>query len=360
MRLEEIVAIFLLYFTGPGPTWSQPSFPQEKEYLVYELSPIGEQRGITWTYDLVDGVTYQYAYEKAWASKGLDVAGPTRWQPGSTGDYPIRVHITSATIRSFNPETRKLKSWTRAYNKTVQKLISGKDRKSRLFHNLESDILMPYQKMLERRISEINGVTAIFDTPYIGSWHGDFEPSFDLILQISENTDTERLSDVLYDLAERTSQDAFILEMKSDSPNPHHSAFYDDVGHLHYPQIQVIFETPLTIIQRAAVARALHNQGIQEFSISEAYFFVSVINFDDHVSDHITSNSAHFDQTMYRINQAMKEVAMRPGFELKFRLEILYRKSLYVKAINTEDPTDHSRKYLRHNIFETPHVFFLE
>src|SRR5690606_34257175 len=158
MRLEVIVAIILLYLTGPGPTWSQPSLPQEKEYLVNELSLIGEQRGIPWTFDLVDGVSYQYAYEKAWASKGVDIAGPTRWQPGSSGDYPIRVHITSATIRSFNPETRKLKSWTRAYNKTVQKLISGKDRKSRLFHNLESDILMPYQKMLERRISEINGV----------------------------------------------------------------------------------------------------------------------------------------------------------------------------------------------------------
>lgn len=351
MRLQDFFVIFLLCIAGTGSAGNHPGFPS-KEISHNNRILVSDQENRVSISFLTKRSSPGCDNGLYLASGKSDLRSFSVGLADSTEEYLVRVLITSATTRSYNAETRRLKSMTQAYNRTIRKLFNGKHRRSDRFRKLESGILFPYQTILESQIEAIDGVVAKFGPPFIGSWQGHFEPSFDLLLHISDSADTPKLSDLVFDLAERTSQDAIILEMESELEVGNYRTFFDDEGILHYPQIRVRFGGSLNLLQKASIASQLHRYGISDFSIGKDFIFVSIISLEDVSPEYPTERDIHLDQMMRRITQAVDEVASIHGDGLKAKVEVVHLKSKYVETVNTQDAKNQFRKYKRNNIFE--------
>src|SRR5690606_8880305 len=165
------------------------------------------------------------------------------------------------------------------YNNVAKEISQGNLENQEQFTTLQHKILDAYQEHIEEKVSKIRGVNVNFNQPYLGSWQGNHEPSLNMTLSISPNADTGAISGLLFDLDENTSQDAFILEERSEIEGRTPLTEFDEAGMMHYPQIRVNFNSQLTVAEKSIIAQRLKSKGIEEFSIDGDYFIVSIIDF---------------------------------------------------------------------------------
>lgn len=126
-----------------------------------------------------------------------------------------------------------------------------------------------------------------------------------MILSISPQANTKKVSDLLFDFAEKYSQDAFILETDSEYEQDVFNGNreiplteFDENNLMHYPQIIYTFDEPITDEQVADLSVALENEGIDAFNINNNEIKVSVIKFfEDTDQQNLTEDEQYEERT---------------------------------------------------------------
>lgn len=262
----------------------------------------------------------------------------------------VQVYITPATVRNFNEETLKLKELTNEYNKVAKEISQGNLENQEEFTNLQHKILDAYQEYIKEKVSKIRGVNVNFNQPYLGSWQGKYEPSLNMTLSISPNADTGAISGLLFDIAENTSQDAFILEERSEIEDRTPLTEFDEEGMMHYPQIRVIFDNQLSVAEKSIIAQRLKNKGVEEFSIDGDYFIVSIIDFN---SETYEQKEEFYTEKVTSITTPFRGEGEKVGTNRVRDVQKHIRKSKYVGARNEGDEQSQTREYDRSDLFET-------
>ncbi len=321
----------------------------QKEYKYFiQLNSALEYAGLS---DSIQVLAYPYDFEGLiWATSSLPKITRPIVSKGirNAGLRQIRILITTATTRAYNRESRQLQSLTAEYENAFQDITSGKVREADSFQGLQNQILQPYQAELDRDISKIDGVNVQFGEPFLGAWEGKPEPSLNMVVCLSDEADTRSLSNLLYDMAERTAQDAFILEEMSGITDRIPLTITTDDGYLHYPQIQIHFAENLDLLEKANVARILLNRGFNEFSIGSDYFFISIVDFEESEVDKIRN----FNKVKKQMNQVIADLKEQVTIDISGRPTVVNRKSLYISSKNASAKKQHTRTYKRRDIFD--------
>lgn len=268
---------------------------------------------------------------------------------GLTPNRDVQVYITPATIRNFNEETLRLKELTNEYNNVAKEISQGNLENQEKFTILQHKILDAYQEHIKEKVSKIRGVNVIFNQPYLGSWEGNYEPSLNMTLSISPNADTGAISGLLFDIAENTSQDAFILEERSEIEDRTPLTEFDEAGMMHYPQIRVNFNSQLSVEEKSIIAQRLKNSGVEDFSIDGDYFIVSIIDFNSETNE---QKEQHYTEKATAITSPFTGEGEKIGTNKVRDVQEHYRKSKYVGARNEGDEQSQTREYDRSDLFE--------
>jgi hypothetical protein len=197
----------------------------------------------------------------------------------------ISALITPATVRAFSPLTKRIQKLSLNYNKLVRQYAKKKDPKIlEKIKTAETQILNDAKQDIIDAVAQIDGVSVKFNDIKRGLWDNAFEPSFNMTLSISPQADTKKLSDLLFDFAEKYSQDSFILESDSeleqdviDGKRSVPLTEEDSNGLINYPQIIYTFAEPITDEQVADLSVALEKEGVSAFNINNNEFQVSII-----------------------------------------------------------------------------------
>ena len=273
----------------------------------------------------------------------------------------ISALITPATVRGFSPLTERIKKLSLNYDKLVKEYGKKKDKKilSKI-KKAEAQILNDAKQEIVDAVSNIDGVSVQFKDNKRGLWAKKFEPSFNMILSISPQADTKKVSDLLFDFAEKYSQDAFILETESELHDEWVNGNIDmplteiDENKLqNYPQIIYTFAEPITDEQVAELSESLENQGVEAFNINNNEIQVSVITF-------LPENNNLTKEEQY--NEKLKDFQSKSSATANAVGEILgsnaldgrnviIKKSSYQGAVN-EDTEDQTRQYDRSDVLK--------
>lgn len=261
----------------------------------------------------------------------------------------VAVYITPATVRGFNLETSRLRDLTNEYNKVASEITKGELINSTRFVELQNEILESYQKEVQREVSKISGVEVEFNSPFLGAWDGNFEPPLNMVLKIAQDADTQSISKLLFDLAEATSQDAFILEENSEITDRTPLTEFSEDGMMHYPQLRINFPSELTVEEKSIAAQALRDNGIQEFSIDGDFLLINVIDFNSETNE-------QQEQNFTKIKETVAALFSGEGSPIRTILtgnvQENVRKSRYVGARNEGDKQSQTREYDRSDLFE--------
>lgn len=273
----------------------------------------------------------------------------------------IGLLITPATVRGYDKFTKRIKKMSLQYDKLVKEFNETKDPKTaKELKKLESQILDAAKKDILEDLSKIDGVAVRFRDAKRGLWRGAFEPSFNMELVISPQADTQKISELLSNFAEKYSQDSFILETNSEYNDAVMSGQramplteFDENGLTHYPQIIYTFDTPITDEQVAALSVKLQKNGIDAFNINNDELKVSVMKFFPEKTpltenEQYAERKQHFENTADSVTTAASDVL---GSNANVTAAITIKKSHYEGAIN-EDSPEQTRKYNRSNFLE--------
>jgi hypothetical protein len=281
--------------------------------------------------------------------------------PKTTSVKDVSVLITPATVRGFNPITKKIKALSLKYDKLVKQF--SKDKNPKVLEQIkktESQITDVAKQEIIDAVADIKGVEVTFKDTNRGLWDGKFEPSFNMNLSISPDADTQKVSDMLYDFSEKYSQDAFILETESElhdewingNVDMPLTEFYDN-DLMHYPKIIYTFAEPITDEQVADLSVSLENEGVDAFSINNNQVEVSVITFlpennnltkDEQYNEKLKDFQSKSSATANAIGQTLGSNALDGH-------NVIIKKSSYQGAIN-EGTEDQTRQYDRSNVLE--------
>src|SRR5690606_13661865 len=165
----------------------------------------------------------------------------------------------------------------------------------------------------------------------------------------SPNADTGAISGLLFDLAENTSQDAFILEERSEIEDRTPLTEIDEAGMLHYPQFRVIFDKQLSVAEKSIIAQRLKNNGVEEFSIDGDYFIVSIIDFSSETNE---QKKKFYAEKSTTITTLFTGEGGKIGTNKVRDVQENFRKSKYVGARNEGDEQSQTREYDRSDLFE--------
>jgi hypothetical protein len=274
----------------------------------------------------------------------------------------VSVLITPATVRAASPLTKRIKALSLKYDKLV-KDFSKKKSKETLdkIKETEAQILNDAKQEIIDDVSKVKGVAVAFGPDKRGLWDGKFEPSLNMVLSISQQADTESVSKMLFDFAEKYSQDAFILESES---NYERDVFegrrgtplteFDENGLMHYPQIIYTFAEPITDEQVADLSVSLQNNGIDAFSINNNDIKVSVIKFfpEDSPLNEDEQNEERKRDLESKSDATEKSAVDVLGPNVSFTPEVRIKKSSYQGARN-EGTEEQTREYDRSNVLES-------
>lgn len=255
------------------------------------------------------------------------------------------VFITPATTRAFDIKTEKLKKLTNEYATLTKNLLDGELENEEKFLSLQQEILEETQKEIEKKLNGLDGVEVSFGAPYIGSWEGNYEPSLNMSLTVTDNH--RAVEQVLYDMAEETSQDAFVLEESSNLDGTPLTEFTPD-GFTHYPQTRIEFDNELTISEKSKLAQDLKKLGFEEFSIDGDYFIISHIDFSENEQQKIEN----YEKSRNALQRIFSEEGGQIGTNGVKKHEVHIRKSKYVGATNEGDTSSETRTYNRSALFE--------
>jgi hypothetical protein len=198
------------------------------------------------------------------------------------------VLFTTATLRNISEITSKLVELTKKYDVEIKKLPliakevfdSEGSKAVRTIKNLAGKILDNYGSFISE-VSESIGVKVISGNYYIGSWNGFFEPSMNISFNITDDTNTQALSDLFNQLAEETSQDAFIIEAVAEQDQEFKKtgkiilATELENGTSIYPQVRIEFKDELSVSEKAGIAKILSEEGFEAFSVGDNFVKMS-------------------------------------------------------------------------------------
>jgi hypothetical protein len=207
-------------------------------------------------------------------------------------------------------------------------------------------------------VSKVKGVAVQLGPDKRGLWDGKFEPSFDMTLSISPQADTQAVRDLLFDFAEKYSQDAFILESESQyerDVREGKKAFplteFDDDGLMHYPQIVYQFANPITEQQVADLSVAMQDNGIDAFSVNENGIQLSVIKFFPDESP-LTEEQKYGEREQdlrSKSEATAKATADVLGRDENTRRVVRIRRSSY-RGATSEGTSEQSRRFDRSDV----------
>jgi len=268
--------------------------------------------------------------------------------------------ITPATVRAFSPVTKKIKEMSLKYDKLVKSYAKNKSKDALAqIKELENKILNEAQQEIVNAVSKIKGVSVRFSTPKTGLWDGMFEPSFNMTLSISKDADTNSVSEMLFDFAEKYSQDAFILEMASEQeqdiregkiPFPL-TVFNEDDNTTTYPQISYKFATPLTDEQVAEISNKLQQNGVDAFSINNEEVTISVLSYPEGELSQEEEQQAKKEDYESKLKGAKGAIDDVLGGVGNGKLDIRIKKSKYIGHTNPK--SEQTREYDRSDVLET-------
>jgi hypothetical protein len=265
----------------------------------------------------------------------------------------ISVLITPATVREATPVTKRIKKLSLNYDKFVKQYAKKKDPKVLAkIKEAENQILNDAKQDIIDEVAKVDGVAVKFSDPKRGLWNGSFEPSFNMILSISPQANTEAVSKLLFDFAEKYSQDAFILETDSEYESDVFSGKrdiplteFDENNLMHYPQIIYTFDEPITDEQVTDLSVELEKNGVEAFNINNNEIKVSVIKFfEDTDQQNLTEDEQYEERTRDLDSKSIaaeKATADVLGPDVKVKPTVRIKKSSYQGAKNegTSDPT---------------------
>lgn len=272
----------------------------------------------------------------------------------------VGVLITPATVRNFSEETGKLKELSLEYDTLVKEYSDTKNPETwAKVKQIESEILDNAQKEIEADIAKMPGVEVEFGKPRMGLWDGKFEPSFNMNLKISEDSDTTATSEMLINFAEKYSQDAFILETDSDLDAEVSNSNidipyteFDGDGMMHYPQINYTFANNLSDQQIADLSNKLQDSGITAFSLNDQELKISVITFlEDNLSEdeQFTRKEQEFRNKLDNSADAIENILGDNGV---YEQAVAIKRSSYQGAKN-EGSSDQTRQYDRGDVLKS-------
>jgi len=280
-------------------------------------------------------------------------------------DTEAQVLFTVATKRAFDIRTEYLKSYTNKYDKLVKMKIEnilkmGIDKFNKEFSETAKYTLVNYAEILKSNIPRFKAKYNVGE-PFLGSWQGFYEPSMNLNINISDDTDTSKLSDLFNKISEETSQDAYIIEMTSDLDE----AFQKDENKLQlfeyqgngisvYPQVIAKFPRELTPFERTQLAKSMKDAKFESYSIGPNFVKISV--FDNGASSDPNTDRAKeredrisfFNDQKTTFENAIKgENTYSEGVELSTQI----KRSAFVEGKKTGE-NELQRKYDRRDVFK--------
>ena len=273
----------------------------------------------------------------------------------------ISALITPATVRGFSPLTERIKKLSLNYDKLVKQYAKKKDPKVLAkIKTAETQILNDTKQEIIDSVAQVDGVAVQFKDSKRGLWDKKFEPSFNMTLSVSPQADTKKLSDLLFDFAEKYSQDAFILETESelhdewvDGKINTPLSEKDSNGLTNYPQIIYTFAEPITDEQLSDLSVELENNGIGAFNINNNELQVSVI-FTEDQDINLTKDEQYEERKRdykSRLESTENAVFSVFGSDGNGSLDIRIKKSSYQGATN-EGTDDQTRQYDRSDVLK--------
>ena len=273
----------------------------------------------------------------------------------------ISALITPATVRAFSPLTKRIQKLSLNYNKLVRQYAKKKDPKVlEKIKNAEAQILNDAKQEIIDAVAKVDGVAVKFNDIKRGLWNKKFEPSFNMILSISPQADTKKLSDLLFDFAEKYSQDSFILETDSELHDEWVNGNInmplsekDSNGLTNYPQIIYTFAEPITDEQLSDLSVALEKEGVAAFNINNNELKVSVF-FTEDQDINLTKDEQYEERKKdYESRLESTETAVFSvfGSNANGSLDIRIKKSNYQGAVNEGSPVQ-TRQYDRSDILK--------
>jgi hypothetical protein len=299
-----------------------------------------------------------------------DIEGFKKWkqsqQVSSKTQAPkfvrdISALITPATVRGFSPITERIKKLSLNYDKLVKQYAKKKDPKVLAkIKTAETQILNDTKQEIIDSVAQVDGVAVQFKDTKRGLWDKKFEPSFNMTLSVSPQADTKKLSDLLFDFAEKYSQDAFILETESelhdewvDGKINTPLSEKDSNGLTNYPQIIYTFAEPITDEQLSDLSVELESNGISAFNINNNELQVSVI-FTQDQDINLTKDEQYEERKRdykSRLESTENAVFSVFGSNGNGSLDIRIKKSSYQGATN-DGTADQTRQYDRSDVLK--------
>ena len=275
----------------------------------------------------------------------------------------ISALITPATVRGFSPLTERIKKLSLNYDKLVKQYAKKKDPKVLAkIKTAEAQILNDAKQEIIDAVAKVDGVAVQFKDTKRGLWDKKFEPSFNMTLSVSPQADTKKVSDLLFDFAEKYSQDAFILETNSDLEDDVINkgremplTEFDENNLMNYPQIIYTFAEPITDEQVADLSVALENEGVDAFNINNNELQVSVIKILSEDEQNNLSNDEQYQERTRDFDSKTIATAKATfdvlGSDGKGTSSIRIKKSSYQGATN-EGSADQTRQFNRSDVFK--------
>jgi hypothetical protein len=274
----------------------------------------------------------------------------------------LDIAITPATTeRKFDKVTARIKSLSEKYDRLVKESEKGIDNSEEI-NNVASQILDAARKQLAARISKVKGASVKFDDDFRGLYNNVFEPSFNLKLRLTPQSNENEVSQILNEFAERYTQDAFIVETASEESEDFRKQLgenvmplgdYDEKTNMsHFPQLYAEFTSPLSDKELNELSLSLREGGIDGFSLNKKELKITIFPFLTEEQEKLSEDEQrrikkeYYDEQISSARKAMANVS-RVGRDVKS--EVRFRKSTYKGAKSTEGAT---RQYDRDNFLK--------
>jgi len=274
----------------------------------------------------------------------------------------LDIAITPATTeRKFDRVTARIKSLSEKYDRLVKESEKGIDNSEEI-NNVASQILDAARKQLAARISKVKGASIKFDDDFRGLYNNVFEPSFNVKLRLTPQSNENEVSQILNEFAERYTQDAFIVETASEESEDFRKQLgenviplgdYDEKTNMsHFPQLYVEFTSPLSDKELNELSLSLRQGEIDGFSLNKKELKITIFPFLTEEQEKLSENEQrrikkeYYDKQINSAQEAMANV-FRVGRDVKS--EVRFRKSTYKGAKSTEGAT---RQYDRDNFLK--------
>jgi len=244
---------------------------------------------------------------------------------------------------------------------------------------LGQEITEGARRTIKNEVAKHRGVAVQFGDNYIGSWNEIFEPSLNMRLILTPESNEQAISDMISRFAERYNQDAVIIEKRSYKEEDYKNnlinmPFFerDEGSNLdHYPQIFIEFEEKMTNEQVNALSLALNESKlIDSFSVNKNEIKISIIHLpfgkwakkaDESNEEYYKRKQENYEQQLREFQKIWNEVL---GSNVDVRANIRIRQSYYYageeakfkpKGYKPKDKNDEGydiRRYSRDNFLK--------